>query len=142
MSTTAEAPPATTAETNGGTAATASPADLSPKQRQVFDLFSTGKSAQEIADVMGITANGVHNHIGRLKKSGHIAGGTAARRSSGGTRRAATNTGDASKASALAGVKAALTAERKKLADVTQIQKNIKDLEGAFKALGGVEDPA
>ncbi|MET3858997.1 MULTISPECIES: LuxR C-terminal-related transcriptional regulator [unclassified Rhizobium] len=40
---------------------------LSPREREVLTLMCDGKSAQEIADILGISVYTVRTHIDRLK---------------------------------------------------------------------------
>jgi DNA-binding CsgD family transcriptional regulator len=137
---TAEAPPIAAPDastSNGSSSSPFSPDTLSPKQRIVYDYVKAGKTIAEIAAAMEITPNGVANHISRLKRSGHL---EKSQRATRGPRAAARPTGDPTKASALHGVTAALNAARKKLADVKSLEQEIKSLEAAHKALGGVSE--
>jgi len=40
---------------------------VSPREREVLGLMCDGKTAQEIADVLGVSVHTVRTHIDRLK---------------------------------------------------------------------------
>lgn len=62
---------------------------LTSKQKKVVTALEAGKSPKDIAKSMGISVNGVHGHIRRLRKIGALPQPTGSR-SRAGTRRATT----------------------------------------------------
>lgn len=47
--------------------------DISPRAAQVLELHKAGKNPTEIGAELGITSQGVHGHLSRLRRAGLIA---------------------------------------------------------------------
>ncbi len=49
-------------------------AQLSPREREVLELYASGETAQSIADIMGLARDTVVNYVGRIRTKYALAG--------------------------------------------------------------------
>lgn len=107
--------------------------ELTEAQQRVLTLLGEDKSPTEIAKDMGITSQGVHGHMSRLRKRGLLPGepaaSTAGRTPARSRKRAAGNDRRVTPADAFAEVRASIDEQRKGLtARATELDQEIDDL--------------